>query len=347
MLGIRTVGSVTSRSLVRLQPASMACRTAGSLLRPSLITPSLLRPSLPAKTVLTPTSLLLSRKLHVSRTLRFHQSTVSRSSFFNSGREPPRSPFTVYRLPVAGLLIGSFMFLTLFFMLIPLLFQLFLPLVLGAVAVYQFRAWRSNTFYKEVMARLPQSSIRISYKTLNALQYRFFPSPFIQEFKISTEDADAMMGMVQTRVIEAFNKNEQGVGAHFFAGEGNVKQFDDVLQLDIMKSRTFGRKIDQNFVMSMQYPLMYVEGAAQKHFADVLITILDDSFLKQQQFQTIFELARTEGSCRMVISVQSLSRLLPHQYIISTPGETGSFYGKYKVRTASDGHREFTIEKNE
>ena len=342
MLGIRTAANLASWSLLPLRSTGIAFRASGLLLRNPL-----LNHSFAVKPVQKPASLLLSRHLHVSRVLQLHPTRRANSSFFNSGREPPRSPFTVYRLPVFGLIAGSFVFLTLFFMIIPILFQVLFPLILGAIVMYQFRSWRANKFYKEVMARLPRSSIKISYKTLNSLQYRFFPSPFIKEFKINTEDADAMMGMVQNRVVEAFNKNEHGVGEHFFAGENNVKQFDNVLQLDIMKSKTFGRKIDQNFVMSMQYPLMYVEGKAQNHFADVLITILDDSFLKQQEFQTIFELARTEGSCRMVISVQSLSKILPQQYIISTPGETGSFYGKYKVRTTSDGHREFTIEKND
>ncbi|SMN20257.1 similar to Saccharomyces cerevisiae YDL027C Putative protein of unknown function [Maudiozyma saulgeensis] len=289
---------------------------------------------------------LPKRNIHITRLLKFQVSKNRHSSFFENGRPPP-SPIRVFRIPYPAVFLGSFVFLVLFFMIIPILFQLLFPIIVVGISVYQFRKWRSNNFYRAIMKKLPDSSIKVSYKTLNSLAYRFFPSTFLKEFNVNTADADAMMGMIQNRVIEAFNSNEQDIGSHYFPGKDNVKQFDDVLKLDIMKLKTFGSKIDGNFVMSMKYPLMYVEGTQNNHFADVAITFLDDSLKRNQKFETIFELSKTQATCRMVISVQSSSFLFPQQYIISTPGETGSFYGKYKVKTTSNGHREFTIEKNE
>ncbi|CAB4253194.1 similar to Saccharomyces cerevisiae YDL027C Putative protein of unknown function [Maudiozyma barnettii] len=289
---------------------------------------------------------LSRRNIHITKLLKFQNTKNRNSSFFENGRPPP-SPIRVFKIPYPAVFLGSFVILTLFFMIIPILFQLLFPIALVGIAVYQFRKWRSNNFYRAIMKKLPNSSIQVSYKTLKSLAYRFFPTNFLKEFDVNTSDADAMMGMIQNRVIEAFNKNEQDIGSHYFPGKDNVKQFNDVLKLDIMKLNTFGSKIDGNFVMSMKYPLMYVEGAQNNHFADVAITFLDDSLKRNQKFETIFELSKTQATCRMVISVQSSSFLFPQQYIISTPGETGHFYGKYKVRTTSDGHREFTIEKDD
>ena len=232
-------------------------------------------------------------------------------------------------------------------MIIPILFQLLFPIILIGISIFQFKKWRNNNFYKSIMQKLPNSSMKISYKTLNSMAYRFLPSNFLKQFNVNTMDADTMMAMIQNRIIEAFNKNEQDIGTHYFPGKDNVKQFNDVLKLDIQKFKSFGNRIDGNFIMSMKYPLMYVEGTQKNHFADIIITFLDDSMKKNNKFESILELSKTEGMCKMVISICSSNFLFPQQYIISTPGETGSFHGKYKIRTKADGHREFTIEKDE
>ncbi|KAG0670046.1 hypothetical protein C6P45_002841 [Maudiozyma exigua] len=291
-------------------------------------------------------SLITRRNLHITRNMAFKQTQCKKSSFFEDGR-PPQSPIRVFKIPYTSIIFGSFIFLTLFFMIIPILFQLLFPILLVGIAVFQFKKWRNNNFYRAVMQKLPHSSMKVSYKTLNSMAYRFLPNNFLKQFNVNTTDADTMMAMIQNRVIEAFNNNEQGMGIHYFPGKDNVKQFDDVLKLDIQNFKSFGNKIDGNFIMSMKYPLMYVEGTQRNHFADITITFLDDSMKRNEKFETILELSKTEGMCKMVISVCSAKLLFPQPYIISTPGETGSFNGKYKIRTTADGHREFTIEKDD
>lgn len=310
--------------------------------RPSLLTTS---PSLLPATNKT-SNLILRRNIHLTRAPMLKYTQPKKSSFFEDGR-PPQSPIRVFKIPYTTIIFGSFVFLTLFFMIIPILFQLLFPILLIGISVYQFKKWRNNNFYKAIMRKLPNSSMKISYKTLNSMAYRFLPNNFLKQFNVNATDADTMMAMIQNRVIEAFNSNEQDMRTHYFPGKDNVKQFDDVLKLDIQNFKSFGNRIDGNFIMSMKYPLMYVEGTQRNHFADIIITFLDDSMKRNQRFETILELSKTEGMCKMVISVCSSNLLFPQQYIISTPGETGSFYGKYTIRTKADGHREFTIEKDE
>lgn len=286
--------------------------------------------------------LSLRRCFHNTNVDRFQVTRNNKSSFYENGGPPP-PPIRVFRISPFMLIVGTCMSMALFLMIIPILFKLLFPIVIIGIGVYQLNTWKSNRFYQNVMRKLPTSTIKVSYKTLNSLQYRFFPSSLIKTFNVNVKDADAMMEMVQNRIVESFNENEHGIRNYFFPGRNNIKQFDDMLKLNIVKSNTYGRKIDEHLIMSMKYPLMYVNDLQNKHFANIIITILDDSFQKKNSFKSILELAKTNETCRMVICVQSVGSLIPQEYIISTPGETGTYYDKYDIKTRPDGHREFTI----
>lgn len=252
----------------------------------------------------------------------------------NSGKPIIR---TIRISPVMLFLSCAFTF-TLFFMIIPIIFKFMFPFILGAVIVYQFRHWKTDKIYTQLMKFLPTSNMTVNYKTLNSLQYKFISQ--------KASDADQFINFVESRIMESISANERGINKVIDTRSINFNS--NTIKLDTNRMKSFGKNIDGDLIISIQYPLVLNDSKTQRTqlIADAMITILDDSLRKTHEFKLFSDLAKTNKNCRMVISLLNNNAFIPKQFIISTPGLAGEFYSKFDF-TTRNGHTEYTIKNNQ
>lgn len=240
--------------------------------------------------------------------------------------------------------------------------------------MFQFRKWRNNTLFEQLLNGLKRSQMRLSSQTLNAMYVksvsRFFdpaanPSAGVFEelFKgvdvkmkkdgiwpshSSLTEADRLTSFVQSRVMEAIKNDEQHIRTFFLGQDVSnwIKEGYD-FELDAEKSRTLVRGFKNEVIFMVIYPV-YLKSLnkPRKHLADVSVAVLQGHIGDKKSydfFLTQTRMIRENVQCKMAITVSSVSSLLPKQFIIINEGQSGEFWSKYDVREAPGGHTEYTI----
>ncbi|CCF58818.1 hypothetical protein KAFR_0F02210 [Kazachstania africana CBS 2517] len=275
-------------------------------------------------------------------------------SFLRFKRNYNGSPFEdkeprvrIYRITTLNLLLGSAVVLLLSTMILPILLKLIFPMIILGIFIYQYRIWKRTKLFDQIFRGLGRTNLSIKYKTLNSLQYNYVPKILKKSVPKSwytnedISDAEILLSFIKLRVIEAFKKNEMGISDYFLRRGQN---FDDLsLLIDKENSQFLIRRLAGNFIVTMRHQLLLKNENVDIYLADVMISVLDDSS-QTGIFMPLKELAKSNKSCKMVISVVSNSDILPRQFVITDEGETGKFYGKFTVSHGKDGHREFRID---
>lgn len=300
--------------------------------------------------------------------------------FYSNGRSSfPQVRY--FSISPIKLFFTVFITVTLFLTILPILFQLTLPLIILAIILYQFNKWKRSQFYRQLIQILPKSEITIPYKTLNSLQYSFLPerismmNDFLNElskldkFDINPQtkrDAHNFIAFIETRIMESLAINESGIRSYLFTNNNKYRWFQRLqstpsfkLQLDSKRFKTYGERVPQShdIMLSLQYPLKLIlvdetnpTSVLQNqriYLGTVTLTVLDNSS-SSSTFKSISELASTNASCKLVISlipVSSISSPIPKQFIISTWGESGKNFNKFNVKRTPDGHTEYTMKR--
>lgn len=297
----------------------------------------------------------------------FHRDAILRSPFQN-GRFPGegKSPFKLYTFPpLLGIvaLIGT---IALLFVVLPLVFTFLFPLIIAGIAVFQFKRWQNTTLLGQLHRCLLATKMSINYKTVWGLQTQMFESLLgsdgfaagsfrgvmdeIRSQKIdaanSKRRADEALAFLDRRVLEAFKNNELGLRDFFLGSDASTwvkKGYDLSLATDTPRIR--GQSINNSLVMTISYPLYLLSSSQErKLIAYVAIGFLDDSMAGQTgAFKFVEELAWQNKECPMVISIRPARSLYAKQFVLKDYGEArGKPTSAYYVRTADDGHREFT-----
>lgn len=161
-------------------------------------------------------------------------------------------------------------------------------------------------------------------------------------------EADRLVSFVQTRVMEAIKSDEQGIRTHFLGNDVSnwIKEGYD-FELDAGECRSFVRGFKGEIIFWVVYP-MYLRSSVhpKRHLADVSVAVLQGHHGDRNSYDFFLvqtDLIRQNVNCNMVISVKSISSILPRQFIIVDGGESEDFWSKYDVHEKADGHREYTI----
>ncbi|AQZ09679.1 YDL027C [Zygosaccharomyces parabailii] len=304
----------------------------------------------------------------------FHHCRI-RKSRYPLGDQPP---FRVFRISPLVLFFAGVGTLTLFFLLLPFLLTFFLPLFLVGVSMFQFRKWKNNTLFEQLLNGLKRSQMRLGSQTLNAMYVksisRFFDAAanpnagvFEELFKgvdtkmkkdgiwpsgTSLSEADRLVSFVQSRVMEAIKNDEQGIRT-FFLGQDVSNWIKEGYDFDLTSEncRTLVRGFKNEVIFMVIYPL-YLKSLnrPRKHLADVSVAVLQGPIGDKKSydfFVTQTRMIRENVQCRMAIAVSSVNGILPKQFVITNEGKAGEFWSKYDVRESSDGHTEYTIRDKE
>lgn len=103
---------------------------------------------------------------------KFHSTPQKK---FNGNEGPPNRRIKIIRIPSILLIFSSLGILIITLMILPLLISAFFPFLILGIALFQFRKWKQNTLYKQLLAHLKNKSkghMSIKYSTLNSLQYK-------------------------------------------------------------------------------------------------------------------------------------------------------------------------------
>lgn len=269
----------------------------------------------------------------------------------------PKFPFTrVYRFGPLGFFFFTSFFFTFLVFLTPLIFNLLFPLLIIGVVLFQFSKWRVRKYSYEVSSLLKRSPLRVRYRTLNSLQYRFVPRELSEAFNFDTKEADKFLTFVEGRVIETFNKNEGGIEAYFFPQSPiGGRDFSKELKLGTMSPRILGSQIDNDLLLNIRFPLYYVPPDAGQYpnatgwnnFAEVIVSILDDSMGQNKELKLFRELADTNQTCRMVITIKTKDFMAPKRFVYDTAGDQEDFFlenfGEGRKSDKSRESREFVV----
>lgn len=305
----------------------------------------------------------------------FHVTTAIRSGRYPFGHKPP---IRVFRISPVILLLTSIGAFTVFFLMLPFIVTFFLPLFVIGISVYQFRKWKNNTLFEQLLNGLKRSDMRLSSQTLNAMYVksvsRFFDAAqnpnagvFEEIFKgvdekmkrdgiwpgkNSVSEADRLVSFVQSRVMEAIKSDEQGIRTYFLGNDVSswIKEGYD-FELGSNECRSFVRGFKDEIIFWLVYPI-YLKSSTypKRHLADVSVAVLQGHHADRNKYDFFLmqtNLIRQDAKCNMVISVKSTSSILPRQFVIINGGESGNFWTKYDVHEGSDGHREYTIRTND
>lgn len=315
-------------------------------------------------------------RLSISNFARnFHVTNANRLGRYPFGNKPP---IRVFRISPLTLFFGSVCTFAIFFLVLPFLLTFFLPLVIVGISVYQFRKWKSNTLFEQLLNALKKTEMRSSAQTLNAMYVKsvskFFDASqnpnagvFEEIFKGVDEkmkrdgiwpsannvsEADRLVSFVQSRVMEAIKNDEQGIRTYFLGDNVDswIKEGYD-FELGSNECRSFIRGFRNEIIFWIVYP-MYLKSTThpKKHLADVSVVVLQGNHTDRKQHDFILmqtNLIRQNAKCNMVISVSSANSILPKQFVITDAGESGDFWSKYDVHENSDGHTEYTIRAND
>ncbi|CUS24615.1 LAQU0S18e00276g1_1 [Lachancea quebecensis] len=299
------------------------------------------------------------RSLHTGMSLC---SPFQRRGFPGEGKPP----FKLYTFPpLLGFvaLIGT---VALLFVVLPLVFTFLFPLIIAGIAVFQFKKWQSSTLLGQLHRCLLTTKMSINYKTIWGLQTQMFESLLgnqgfaagsfrgvmdeIRSQKIDAADSkrrsNEALAFLERRVLEAFKNNELGLRDFFLGSDASTwvkKGYDLSLATEVPRIR--GQSLNDKLVMTISYPLFLLSSNQErKLIAYVAIGFLDDSMAGQTgAFKFVEELAAQSKECPMVISVRPARSLYVKQFILKDYGEAReNATSTYYVRTAKDGHREFT-----
>lgn len=311
------------------------------------------------------------RNFSTLKRLQFKRNFIPRQS--NNGLFPQ---IKYYRINPFVLIIGSFLSITMFFLVLPIILNLMLPLIILAIIIYQFNKWKRSQFYQQVIRILPRSDIIVPYRTINSLQYSFIPERLLMIKDLMKElsmfrnfdnsnntkkEAIQFVQFVETRIMEALATDEYGIRSYILSNNNKFRSFQNLrrspsstfqLKLDTFAMKTYGERVGSNtadIMLSIQYPLkLIIEENQQIYLGTVTLTILDDSSSKtgNNSFKLFTDLAKTDAKCRLVISIVPVTTwfsLIPRQFVISTWGDSGQNFRKFYVNKTRGGHVEYTI----
>ncbi|KAH9200225.1 hypothetical protein LQ764DRAFT_225122 [Zygosaccharomyces rouxii] len=301
----------------------------------------------------------------------FHFTSVRRSGRYPFGNRPPLRVFKISPLVIFLASIGA---LTVFFLILPFMLTFFLPLFVVGISVYQFRKWKNNTLFDQLLNGLKKSEMRLNSQTLNAMYVKsiskFFDAAqnpnagvFEEIFKgvdakmkrdgiwpnaNNVSEADRLLSFVQSRVMEAIKSDEQGIRTYFLGDDVSnwIKEGYD-FELGSSDCRSFVRGFKNEIIFWIVYPI-YLKSSThpKRHLADVSVAVLQGHHAERNNYDFFLvqtNLIRQNAKCNMAISVKSTSSILPKQFVIIDGGESGDFWTKYDVHENSDGHTEYTI----
>ncbi|GAV52208.1 hypothetical protein ZYGR_0AG01990 [Zygosaccharomyces rouxii] len=316
-----------------------------------------------------------NRLLPGSFSRNFHFTSANKSGRYPFGNKPP---VRVFRISPLVLFLASIGTLTLFFLVLPFMLTFFLPLLVVGISVYQFRKWKNNTLFEQLLNGLKKTEMKLSSQTLNAMYVKsvskYFDAArnpnagvFEEIFKGVDEkmkrdgiwpsannvsEADKLVSFVQSRVMEAIKGDEQGIRTYFLGNDVSnwIKEGYD-FELGSSECRSFVRGFKDEIIFWLVYPI-YLKSSThpKRHLADVSVAVLQGHHADRNKYDFFLmqtNLIRQNAKCNMVISVKSTSSILPRQFVIIDGGESGDFWTKYDVHEDSDGHTEYTIKTND
>lgn len=303
-----------------------------------------------------------TRNLNVLLSRNLHTHPPRRTPF----RPGPRPTIVPFRASPWVMFFAGVGFLSALFVVLPLVFTLFFPLVVAGVIAYQFKRWRSAKLYDALYRSLQTTKLDVRYRSIRGL-YSTTLANILERDRAGAVLFDTVVNgrkmrdmwgdendrlrsrqlltFLESRVLESIRNNEDGV-REFFLGTDVDSWIRDGydLQLDTSICSTTGRSIGGKLVMSVRYPLYLVSSANRRKLADVSIVFLDERLAAGSGFYPPGDLAGQDERCPMVISIVPVGTLVPRQFIISTPGASGNNASRLTQRTTRDGRREYTYD---
>ena len=192
-----------------------------------------------------------------------------------------------FRINPFVLVIGTFLSFTMFFLLLPIILKLMLPLIILAIVIYQFNKWKRGLFYQQVVKILPRSDIWVPYRTINSLQYSFIPERLLimkdikKDFSMfgdfnnvikTKRDSIEFVQFVETRIMEALATDENGITSYIISNNSKFRSFQKLsnsssslsffkLKLDTLSMKMYGERAGpttSDIMLSIQYPLKLI-----------------------------------------------------------------------------------------
>lgn len=369
--------------MIRLIPAisaSNACKFAG------FVRPPILR-------ILSPIS-VISRKIHMTHgnniysservqliprnvklqlTRTFHD-TPRRSlkSFFVKGKGNNEVVAKVYRIPTTLLVLSTIGGLFLLFTLLPILFTVGFPFLIGMLVFFQFRRWKTNQLYLKMADTLTTSKINMKNSQLMSLKFHLIEKglPMLTMYanpttKMLSTTGEKLLKLLQLRVQNAFENNENNICASFIPKDRSFSQYELVLSTNIFKSYTKKLPHDQDIGLMVLSLFLRPKQRRMIHAATDMPTELNygrkiahvyyvykgstaQGLLNTQILldaaKAGVDLQDIQSTSPFLISIVPLDSWMPSQYIISDPGSVGDFDVEFMTNDDGTG-REFIVKK--
>ncbi|CCE66225.1 hypothetical protein TPHA_0P00670 [Tetrapisispora phaffii CBS 4417] len=292
----------------------------------------------------------------------FHQSHYK---LYSMGKRPffeGRTPVTIFRLTPMKIFLFALTFYVMIFLLVPFILSILLPAAILGYAFFQYRKWRLNCALKLWVNSLMKTQMHTKFSTFNGLRYSIINSvekdarsqvfgftntpngPIFRAMNdmtrdLSTEASDKFKKFIEARVLEAFVSDEDGVRSAL-ASDHTWKQ---AIKTSRPLGIEFGRMVERSFVardkkyMTYAFPLsINSPSGSQSHLGRVSIVAchpLSAGFNPPDK-----------TNLKLILCIESNSKLSPDLFIIDTNGMTGEFFSKYDVQKFKD-HTEYTVKK--
>lgn len=292
---------------------------------------------------------------------QFHQ-----SSRINIQFPPNNSNFRIYRFSPIILICMFIGCLFLFILMLPIIFSVFFPLIIGGIIIYQFKRWKMSRMFNEMYRALQRTELKISSRTLAELQNRYLKTisngtgveineilnrfykvmnmetPKIWNDPISQQRAERFLTFLNARVRESIDHNEHGIRSYFMGDNSSVWINEGYhLKIDTAHNKIVGQNINGDLILSISYKLILASTNEYQYLADVSVVILDDVLKKTGKFMVLNDMAEQDIKSPMIIAIRSINTLLPKSFIITDIGESGK-PPNYTVHTTKSGNKEFT-----
>ncbi|KAL3233015.1 hypothetical protein RNJ44_04931 [Nakaseomyces bracarensis] len=312
------------------------------------------------------------RKLEIRREFHYTPQRSLKFSFSKQSKDNSQTVTKIYKIPTTLLILSTIGGFFLVFTLLPILFTLGFPFLIGMIAFFQFRRWKTNQLYLKMADALLSSSIQMKNSQLMSLKFRLIEKglPMLTTFTNPTKlmlsnNGEKLLRLLQLRVQNAFENNEKNICSSFIPKEHHFSQYELVLSTNLFKSYTKKLPHDQDIglmaltlflrpkkrrnihVATMTPPeLNYGRKIAHVYFVYQGATargLLNTEILLDAAKAGV-DLQEIQSTSPFLISIVPLDSWMPSQYIIKDTGSIGSFDIPFTDNSENSG-REFIVRK--
>lgn len=368
--------------MLRISPLKSVnvCKFAGLVRPPALRTVTALS-IMSRKVHMTPynikpqqQSLLIPNNLKLQLRRQFH-CTPHKSlkfSFSKQNRNNNEMITKVYKIPTTLLVLSTIGGFFLIFTILPILFTIGFPFLIGMIAFFQFRRWKTNQLYLKMADALVTSRINLKNSQLMSLKFRLIQNglPMLTMFtnpttKMLSVTGEKLLRLLQLRVQNAFEDNENNICGSFIPKDHHFSQYELVLSTNVLKSYT--KKLPHEQDIGLMALSLFLRPKQRRNIHVATITppelnygrkiahvyfvykgataqgLLNTEILLDAAKAGV-DLQEIQSTSPFLISVVPLDSWMPSQYILSDRGSIGSFDVPFMDKDDSAG-REFVVNK--